>query len=775
VSEGPSPPAALRRRAAALSAIAAVALAGIGVLLVRRAGPPAIPQQGPVAYVGSERCKACHQTEYDAWQGSHHAAAMAAARDGTVLGDFRDARLVHRGKTWRFFRDGEKFMVHAEGPDAEMHDYEVLYTFGVDPLQQYLVGFPGGRFQTLSAAWDARARRWFYVNPGPDVPPGDWLHWTRGGQNWNAMCADCHSTDIRKHYDPETDSYRTTWSEIMVGCEACHGPASRHLAWAEQPPRLRPAAENAGLPTRTAKLPAPDLVALCAPCHSRRAQFEDQGTPGGELLDRYLPVLLSPAVFHPDGQILDEDFEWHAFTQSKMYANGVRCTECHDVHSGKRFQEGNALCTRCHRADTYDDPSHHFHAAEWQGKPSPGSLCVSCHMPGQNYMRVHFRRDHSLRIPRPDLTAAIGAPNACSNAGCHGDRPLKWIQARYDEWYGKKRKPHFGTVLAAGRKEDPKAEQALIKLALDALRPVVARATAVDLLAGYPGREALRAFEEALTDPEPLVRVAAAQRLPGDPAMLARLLGPLLEDPVRAVRAQVAARLAGAPSLQLPEAQRKAQSAALEEYVQAQRYSSDLPSGPYNLGNLEIALGRPAEAERQYRRAIAIDDQLFAAKANVALLLAGQGRLEEAETLLRQARATRPKDASLAFNLGLLLAERGKRDEAEHALREALAADPRLAAAAYNLAVMVAESRPREAVALARQAAEADPEVARYAWTLGYFQSRAADLKGAAETLESLLRAHPEYPDTWGLLADVYTRQGRSAEAAALLQRRPLP
>jgi len=773
VSEEPSPPPARRGRAAAFIAIAAVALAGIGVLLVRRAGPPALPPQVPGTYVGSERCKACHQTEYDRWQGSHHAAAMAVARDGTVLGDFQDARLVHRGKTWRFFRDGQKFMVHAEGPDAEMHDYEVLYTFGVEPLQQYLVGFPRGRFQTLSAAWDTRARTWFYVNPGPEVPPGDWLHWTRGGQNWNAMCADCHSTDIRKHYDPETDGYRTTWSEIMVGCEACHGPASRHLAWAELSPTRRPAVENAGLPTRTAKLAAPELVALCAPCHSRRAQFEDQGTPGGELLDRYLPVLLSPAVFHPDGQILDEDFEWHSFTQSKMYANGVRCSECHDVHSGKRFAEGNALCTRCHRADTYDDPSHHFHAAEWKGKPNAGALCVSCHMPGQNYMRVHFRRDHSIRIPRPDLTTAIGVPNACSSAGCHADRPLKWVQAKYDEWYGKKRKPHVGTVLAAGRKADPKAEQALIKLALDALQPVVARATAVDLLAGYPGPGALGAFQEALTDPEPLVRATAAQRLPGDPAALARLLGPLLEDPVRAVRAQVAARLAGPPSLQLPEAQRKAQSAALEEYVRAQRYTSDLPSGPYNLGNLEVALGRPAEAERQYRRALAIDDQLFAAKANLAMLLAGQGRLDEAETLLRQARAARPNDAGLAFNLGLLLAERGKRDEAEHALREALEADPRLAAAAYNLAVMVGETRPKEAVALARKAAEVDPTVPRYAWTLGYFQSRAGDLTGAAGTLESLLHAHPDYGDARGLLAEVYAGQGRAADAAALLRDRP--
>ncbi len=613
------------------------------------------------------------------------------------------------------------------------------------------------------------------MNPGPEAPPGDWLHWTRPGQSWNAMCADCHSTDVRKRYDPESDTYRTTWSEIMVGCEACHGPASRHLAWADQPATRRPALENAGLPTRTAKLAAPELGALCAPCHSRRAQFEDQGTPGGELLDRYLPVLLSPGVFHPDGQILDEDFEWQSFTQSKMYANGIRCTDCHDAHSGKRIREGNALCTRCHRADTYDDRSHHFHAAEWQGKPSAGVLCVSCHMPGQNYMRVHFRRDHSIRVPRPDLTAALGVPNACSTAGCHADRPLRWVQAKYDEWYGKKRKPHFGTVLAAGRRQDPAAEQALIRLAQDALLPVVARATAVDLLAGYRGSAAQGAFQEALTDPEPLVRVTAAQRVAGEPAALARLLGPLLQDPIRAVRAQAAARLAGPPSLQLPEPERRAQAAALEEYVQAQRYTSDLPSGPYNLGNLDVALGRPAEAERQYRRAIAIDDQLFAAKANLAMLLAGQGRLEEGETLLRQARAARPRDASLAFNLGLLLAERGKREEAEQALRAALEADPRLAAAAYNLAVMVGESRPREAVALARQAAEAEPGVARYAWTLGYFQSRSGDLRGAAETLEPLLRAHPEYGDAWGLLAEVYARQGRTAEAGALLRRRPPP
>ncbi|HUL60493.1 MAG TPA: tetratricopeptide repeat protein [Anaeromyxobacteraceae bacterium] len=761
-------------RAAGLAATAAIVLAAPLYLAVHAGRGPRSAPPGEPQFVGSERCKACHQKAYDAWKGSHHAKAMQAARDDTVLGDFGGATFLHRGKTWRFFRQGERFMVHAEGPDGALRDYEVAYTFGLEPLQQYLVVFPGGRLQCLSAAWDTRARRWFYVNPGPDAPPGDWLHWTRPGQSWNAMCADCHSTAVRKRYDPEKDAYRTTWSEIMVGCEACHGPGSRHAAWAAQPAMGRAPVENAALVTRTSRLAGPELVALCAPCHARRSQFADQGVPGGELLDRYLPVLLTPGTFHPDGQILDEDFEWHSFTQSKMYASGVRCSDCHDVHSGKRHAEGNALCTRCHRADTYDAASHHFHKQEWRGRASAGVLCVSCHMPGRNFMVVHFRRDHSMRVPRPDLTAALGVPNACSAAGCHADRPASWVQERYDGWYGKKRKPHYGTILADGRRSPAAAEAELIRLAQDQLRPVVARATAVELLAGAPGPAARTALEKALSDPEPLVRATAARRLPvEEPGALARLLGPLLQDPVRAVRSEAAARLAGAPSLRLTEAQRKVQGAALDEYVEGQRYMSDLPSGPYDLGNLDVALGHPAEAERQYRRALEIDDQLYMAKANLATLLAGAGRLEEAEKLLREAHAQQPGQASISFNLGLLLAEAGKRAEAESLLRAALAADPAMAAAAFNLAVLVGEKRPAEAVPPARKAATLRPEEPRYAWTLAFYQARSGNLRGAAETLEALLKAHPDQGDAYGLLAEVYARQGRTAEAQALIRRRP--
>jgi Flp pilus assembly protein TadD len=755
-------PTLRRYRIAGVAATAAIVLSVPLYLAVRSFRPPRTAPVAAPQHVGSERCKACHEKAFTAWKGSNHALAMQPARDGTVLGDFSGATLLHRGKTWRFFRQGERFLVHAEGPDGEMRDFEVAYTFGVAPLQQYLVPFPGGRLQALSAAWDTRAKRWFHVNPGPPAPPGDWLHWTRPGQGWNAMCSDCHSTAVRKRYDPEKDAYETTWSEIMVGCEACHGPGSRHVAWAEQPAMGRTAVENSGLVAKTARLTPGEMTALCAPCHSRRAQFADPVAPGGELLDAYLPSLLAPGTFHADGQILDEDFEWHAFTQSKMHANGVRCADCHDVHSGKRHEEGNTLCTRCHRADTYDAPAHHFHKAEWKGKPSAGVRCVSCHMPGQNFMVVHFRRDHSMRVPRPDLTASIGVPNACSASGCHADRKLSWVQEKHDGWWGKKRKPHYGTTIAAGRSREPGAEAELVRLAADPRFPVVVRATAVDLLSGYPGAEARAGVEKALSDPEPLLRVTAVGRVgEADPGRLAVLLGPLLQDPVRGVRAEAAARLAGPPSRRLTGAQQTAFSEALSGYEAGQRYMSDLPSGPYNLGNLYAALGRSADAEKQYRRAIAIDDQLFLARSNLAMLLAVNGRGAEAETLLREARAQQPGHAGIAFNLGLLLAERNDRAGAEEMLRAALSADPRLAPAAFNLAVLVGERKPSEAASLARTAAQLRPDDVRYAWTLGYYQSRAGDLDGAEKTLRALLAAHPDHAETRALLSEVESMKRR--------------
>jgi predicted CXXCH cytochrome family protein len=538
---------------------------------------------------------------------------------------------------------------------------------------------------------------------------------------------------------------------VNVGCEACHGPGSVHAQKSTQ--------AVAGGP----KISSREQVELCASCHSRRAQFRDNDGPGPALLDSYLPVLLVPGVFHADGQIEAEDYEYHSFTQSKMYANGVRCTDCHDPHSGKHPKQGNALCTRCHSAEKFDTAAHHHH----QPAGSPGAQCVSCHMPGQNYMVVHFRRDHSLRIPRPDVSQAVGSPNACQ--GCHADRSADWVIEAYQSFWGKNQGPHYGPILAQGRAGVPEAVAGLAALAQSVNYPTLARATAVDLLGGYQDRAAAAALERAVSDPDPLVRHAAVTGLaPDDPVRLARLLAPLLNDPVRAVRDEAASRLAEVPSEILTDAERRAETTGLEAYIEDQRYMSDLPSGAYNLGNLYAKLGSPKEAEKQYRRSLRVDDQVYMAKVNLAMLLVRENDRAEAEKLLREVHKDQPQLADVSFDYGLLLAEMGRSAEAQRALREALAANPRLAAAAYNLAVLVGPKDPKEAADLAGRAAELRPDEPRYAWTLGFYEDKAGQPETAVATLEALRVSHPGYAPTYALLGDLYLRLGSPEDALSL-------
>jgi tetratricopeptide (TPR) repeat protein len=433
-----------------------------------------------------------------------------------------------------------------------------------------------------------------------------------------------------KGYVPETRTYKTTWSEIDVSCEACHGPASAHVAWAERPAMARPDTPNAGLPVRTRGLATREQVELCAPCHSRRSEIGPYDHTQKELLDSFLPTLLDESLYYADGQIKDEVYEYASFLQSKMYRMGIRCSDCHDVHSLKRYKDGNDLCTRCHRADTYDTSAHHFHKKEVDGKASDGARCVRCHMPRRVYMGVDWRVDHSLRVPRPDLTASLGTPNSCAQGGCHDTKPLQWILDAQQKWYGKARKPHYGTILFAGREARPGADAPLAQLAGDALYPTIVRATALSLLGRYPGPTAIAAFEKALNDDEPLIRRTAASALPaGSREEVASRTAPLLFDQVKAVRLEAVAQLAGLPAHLFKPYQQEKLAATLQEYETSMSGALDFAYAGHNLGNLFTRLGQADRAERYYREAIAVDDRFYPAKVNLAVLLNGQGRNAE--------------------------------------------------------------------------------------------------------------------------------------------------
>lgn len=735
-------------RRLSLWATAAIALLlPLGHLRFRLDRPPATVEAP--AFVGSAACRDCHKAAYEKWEGSYHAKAMAPASAQTVRGDFADATFEYFGTVSTFTRKGDEFWVRTEGPDGEMADYRVEFTFGLWPLQQYLIRFPGGRFQTLSIAWDDVEKRWYHLYPKERVQTGDWLHWTRGAQNWNGMCSECHSTNPRKGYDPDRDTYDTTYSQIDVSCESCHGPGSLHLAWARLPAMARPSSEDYRLVVSTKGMSAREQVELCAPCHARRFYLKDyRHDPGSDLLDHLVPSLLDEHLYFPDGQIQDEVYEYASFVQSKMYRNGVRCSDCHDPHTTKRHKEDNGLCLACHRAETYDTSLHHFHKETFEGRPSPGWLCQNCHMPQRVYMGVDWRADHSIRIPRPDLSLSLGVPNACTNPACHADKGDRWADQAYAKWYGQARMPHYGTLLAAARQRRPEALPDLLRLTQDRLVPTVVRATAVSLLDRYFDPRCSGAVVQALQDEESSVRRAALERaalIP--PAERAGRVRPLLQDPVRGVRTQAACALADTPGFQAPAGQDRAFEAALAEFEEAMRYEGDFAFAGFNLGNIYRALGRPAEAEEQYRRSIRIDPLFARTRVNYALLLNGQGRNAEAEEHLRAALEAEPDMPAACYNLGLLLAEMGRLAEAVGFLERATRSDPRDARAAYNLALAYRETgKASKAEAELERALSLAPDDGDFLFALSDLYARAGKLALARQTAARWAEKHPEDP-----------------------------
>ena len=725
----------------ALVAAIVILLSPALYLLKTRTVEPVSQVDMPAEFAGSEKCKKCHEAAYNKWHGSHHDLAMDVANDTTVLGDFDDISYtdLNNNVTSRFFRRDGKFMVRTEGPDGQLGDFEITHTFGAYPLQQYLVPFPDGRLQCLNIAWNVEKKSWYRLPPYEVDGPDDWLHWTRGGQTWNVMCAECHSTRLTKGFDPDTGAYQTNWFEIDVGCEACHGPGSKHVAWADKPPFARLQAENYGLNVLTGNLDTVEQIKLCAPCHSRRFQLDDNLHAEGELLDLMVPQLLNEGLYYPDGQILEEVYVYGSFVQSKMYRHGVRCSDCHDIHSLKRHREKNDLCTQCHRADVYDSQEHHFHKKMHNGQPSEGYLCVKCHMPGRIYMGADYRPDHSLRIPRPDLSSELGTPNACSAQGCHGDKPLSWNIEHYTKWYGKTRKPHYGEIIAAGRSRQPEAEAGLIRLAEDPLIPPIVRGTGLELLRAYPSAASQATLVKALESDDALLRYTAIRSLEYfDAETRLKRIAPKLYDPVKAVRMEAAMMLSRLPEERLREDDREAFKKGLAEYREAMLYNADLAPQRYNLGNLAVNLRDDQQAIAAYDKAIAIDDQFYPAKVNLAMLYNRQGKNLEAEKLLREVVTAQPELYEVAYSLGLLLVEMQQ----------------------YS-----------EAVAYLEKASKGMPDQARIHYNLGLLYQQLKRIMRAEKELQLALMLEPESLDFQFGLADHYLKRGMLQEARPIAEK----
>jgi predicted CXXCH cytochrome family protein len=726
--------------------LAVALLAGIlgGVAFrLSRPRPEAAPEASGFADPGA--CFECHTEQTRAWRDSHHDLAMQEATAETVLGDFNDVEFVHGDVLTRFTRRTGRFFVYTQGPDGRDEEFQVKYVFGVAPLQQYLLELPKGRLQALTIAWDVKAKRWFALHDEA-IPPGDPLHWTGLAYNWNHMCAECHSTDLRKNYDAASGIFRTTWAEIDVGCQGCHGPGSRHVEWAR---RVAETEEDYAVDDPKgldARLKGRVEVEHCARCHARRSVVDDRYRYGASFLDHYDLALLDPDLYHPDGQMLDEVYNHGSFLQSRMYAEGVRCSDCHDPHTARLRVEGNAMCQRCHndppppqfgtlRRKPYDTKEHHFHEPG-----TPGSRCVECHMPAVTYMRVDPRHDHSFRVPRPDLTVKLGVPNACN--GCHADKPAAWAAEAIDRWYPREapRPPHFAEAFALGRAGDPAAAPALRQVFLDPKQPGIVRATALGLLARYGDLDALA---RGAKDEDPLVRVESARGFP-DPEAAAPALAPLLVDPVRLVRVEAARALAGVPEA-LPDP--GALERALAEFRARQEAMLDRPEAHLNLGALFEATRDTRRAELAYRKALEILPAFWPARANLSVLLNASGRNAEAEQLLREATRLDPGNGEAWYSLGLLLAEEERLREAADALGEAARRIPR-ARVLYNHGVALQKlgslAQAEDALLAAHRLAEGDAAILH---ALAILYAQRGDPRRALPHARRLLELEPGSAD----------------------------
>lgn len=726
--------------------------------------PPALATESE-GYAAAGSCLSCHAAQAEQWEDSDHGWAMRDASPGSVLGRFDDTVFEEAGVKARFFQKGQDYFVNIEGEDGRPADFPIRYTFGHYPLQQYLVAFSRGRLQVLTIAWDSRSReeggqRWFSLYPGQRFAPDDPLHWTGRYQNWNAMCADCHSTRLLKHYNDQDDSFASTWQEKNVGCQGCHGPGQAHVDWAqrERPPgQSYVSVRDLGLQVDFNSMGSREQVEQCAFCHSRRQTLGVGQLPGHPQLDQSLPVTLGTNMYHADGQIQGEVYEYGSFTQSKMYAAGVACTDCHDPHTTKIRIKGNGLCLQCHnarpptsrfptlKAGNYDSESHHHHTSG-----SPGTLCINCHMPETIYMLVDPRRDHAVRIPRPDLNRKTDSPDACT--ACHLGRSPEWATKAIENWFGQPRRPaQYGEVFRAVHGGNVNALSLLGQVILDKSHPAIVRATAVEQIAEL-GPTALPNMSWALKDESALVRAYAASGFASmSPSERVKPLLPLIEDPALAVRDEAVRVLAEVPIEQIPEAQRDRFRSVLADYERRLRGNADLPGGRFNLAELLSRQGNADEAMDEYRQTLRLDPYFSPARINLVTLANAHQRPDDAEQLLREGlnleKMPVNDHGNLAYMLALLLVERGREGEALTWMEKAASALPESSRIRYNQALLLARMQRRdEALGVLRDGLKRSPDNPDLLYALIYLHATQGERTQAFEYIKHMREVAPDDP-----------------------------
>jgi len=724
--------------------------------------PPVIAPQDEVhaLYAGSASCKECHETAYAGWETSNHGLAERNYREDMDKQAFSPRRtLVHGKDRSDTFLDADGVAtILTRGLGNERREYPVVRVIGNDPLRQFLIAAPGGRLQTCDVSYDPHKDEWFDVYGDEEREPGDWGAWTGQGMNWNAMCAACHNTRLRKNYEPKTNSYHTKMAEMTVGCEACHGPMKDHVEWQKTPPPgySKEDLENnkkLGLSDPTVKRQTRDqMLDTCGACHSRRAEVTGDLIPGEPYHDHFSLVVTDETdTYYPDGQVRDENYAFASFLSSRMHHVGVRCGDCHEPHSNKRLIPGNMLCMRCHMGGTEPpapviNPDTHSPCTPG----TPGHDCTSCHMPQTTYMQRHPRHDHGFTIPDPLLTREFGIPNACNR--CHTDKDTEWAVKAADDFYGEKlnRPTRARAILVArARRGEADAREGLIRMLATEEIPAW-QATACHLLERWVlDPDVTRALLEQISNNKsPLVREAAARALVHQVRSgneeVANALRPLLDDKSRSVRVAAAWALVATLDLTIQ---------AGRELSHMLDINSDQPAGRMQLSQFAYLRGDTPTAIRQIRKAIEWDPNSPPFHHDLAILLSSSGDLAGAISSLQKAIDLAPQDAEYHYKLALALAETGDIQKAVPSLEKTVALDPSNGRAWYNLGLAYnGMNRPQDAISALLKGETAEPSDPAIPYARATIHARLGQRDEALQAATRALQIRQDFPEAIQLI-----------------------
>lgn len=673
-------------------------------------------------YVGAEKCMACHTKEYKDWLRSNHFHAMEEAKPSSVKGNFNQTSYTSDKVSYSFWTKDSGYYFSEKEDGGKADTFKVRYTFGYHPLQQYLIEQAGGKLQTSRFSWDTKQQKWFHQYKGSTIAKTDWLHWTQGAQNWNTMCAACHSTGVNKAYNEGKDAFQTSFAAVNVSCESCHGMGKLHT----QNPK-----ENT-----LSSLP---VLNTCAPCHARKTDLQANLETGVELLNHFVPQVISSEFYEPDGQIKEEDFELGSFMQSKMYKNGVSCNNCHQPHTGKLLKAGNALCLNCHEPK-YDSKAHHFHAQNTEG-----SSCVNCHMPQKTYMGNHVRHDHSFRVPRPDQSMVYKTPNTCNS--CHAEKSAQWAANEISKRFGSTRKPHFSDYLLPGSKPGKTQLTSLFTLLNDTSESGIVRATALLYLGLSNNNSAVLNY---LSDKEPMVRYQVAHALKYlNPELWVNKAGLLLKDPIKAVRIAAAASYHTLPDNLIPQELKPVYLSANEENKAFLNSKTDFASGNMMKAEHLMQEGAYPEAIKYYERGLAKDNQLHESRTNLAIAYSAIGQPQEAVRVLEVAQQYAPLNGEINYQLALVYFQQGNKNKAKDNFEKALKKDYLSASLYYNYTLFLKEEKQLAmAEKITKLGLKKFPgnDKLNYAWVFILLETnRTQEAKEIAQQLALNFPSNPEY------------------------------